>query len=98
MKDKVTTIKTTEKSLEDFSVCKHCRYFHRYMVRSVSRPCWPKEPDVSSATTDIPNIEIENQIRILSRCLVGTAFSPPLEENVVVNCNQFERCKAKKKL
>jgi len=74
----------TEKEAEDLSVCRDCRHLHRYEARHALR--------------DGGEVEVEDQTHTLRRCLVGGALSPELGERVVVDCNQFERREAKKKL
>lgn len=84
----MTMVKMTEKEMEDLSICRDCRHFHRYKARHTIRDVYVEDGRVG----------VEDRTHTLRRCLVGGTSSPPLEEKVVVDCNQFERREEKKKL
>lgn len=85
-------IKMTRTEMENLTTCKDCWYFHRYRLRSL--PSYHEE--------GIPEdqVEVYEDVNTYSRCLVGGAQLPPMDltECIIVDCNQFERCEAKRKL
>jgi len=81
----MTKERMTRTQMEALAICKDCRYFHRYRLRSL--PSYHEE--------GIPEdqVEVYEEVNTYSRCLVGGAQLPPMDltECIVLDCNQFER-------
>ncbi len=79
-------VKMTRKEMENLVLCKDCRYFHRYRLRT---QVGFREEGIGE-----DEVEVYEDVDTCYRCLVGVGqLSPPmnLTECIIVECNQFER-------